>query len=278
MAVATSTNYFSNAIVGQPMVGADIDIYRVDLTPKYQIGFGFTRADGNKFRYCQNGAGTLTPGLVVSPDISNTDSTTPVIHKGAAVANITRPSGETFDPNAIGSHYVQCSITAVHNQFAGGYLVVSTGTGLGFTYRVRGNTATDSPKAGEAYIELYEPIQVAVDSNSGFTVVGNKYIDLIVADQDDDNMVTGVSTSHVSTTNCCWIGTRGTFAVLQDANVSALPGSEAFLSSTTDGAVEGKASLATIDSDAHFTVRQAVGFYRTIQSNASYSTVYINLE
>ena len=42
-----SAQYFSNAIVGQMQVGADVNLYRQDTAPKYAVGQGFTRGDGN---------------------------------------------------------------------------------------------------------------------------------------------------------------------------------------------------------------------------------------
>ena len=50
MAVASNTNYYSNAIVGVPQVGSDINIHQLDSTPKFAVGYGFERADGAKFR------------------------------------------------------------------------------------------------------------------------------------------------------------------------------------------------------------------------------------
>ena len=70
MAVSSSS-YFSNSIVGQPQVGADIDIYESSTSPKYAVGFGFTRADGCKYRYAHFGA-TTNRGVMVSTDLSET--------------------------------------------------------------------------------------------------------------------------------------------------------------------------------------------------------------
>lgn len=74
MAIST-TGYFSNAIVGQPQAGADIDIHEVNSTPKFALGFGFTRSDGNKYRYVQLSAAT-SAGTLVSYDAVAGDITT----------------------------------------------------------------------------------------------------------------------------------------------------------------------------------------------------------
>ena len=48
MAIATSANFYSNAIVGQPMAGSDIDVLERHSVPRFSVGYGFTRSDGKK--------------------------------------------------------------------------------------------------------------------------------------------------------------------------------------------------------------------------------------
>ena len=267
MPVSTSTNYFSNAIIGVPQVGADIDVHQVDLTPRFQVGFGFERADGNKYRYCHFGADT-NRGLLVSQDMNETNVKTPIIHVGSTVANNTRPEGEIIDPNAIGSHYIQCSMTAVAHQFAGAYASVASATGLGYTYRVKDNTATGTPKAGEIYLELYKPIVVAVDSNTGFQVVGSLYSDL-EGMTTTDRIAAGATVSGVSDTNYAWICTKGVTSILQDASIGT-DGLVAYSSTNTTGAVSYIATGALLSRE--------VGQFIIAATAANYSVVKLELE
>ena len=266
MAVSTSTNYFSNAIIGVPQVGTDIDVHQVDLTPHFQVGFGFSRADGNQYRYCQFGA-DANRGLLVAQNAGESNVKTPIIHVGATVANNTRPEGEIIDPNAIGSHYIQCSMTAVAHQFAGAYASVASATGLGYTYRVKDNTATGTPKAGEVYLNLYKPLIVAVDSNTGFQVVGSPYSDVEPLGT-TNRIAAGATVSGVSDTNYAWICTNGVTSILQDAAIGA-DGAVASASSNTSGAV-----MYVVAPGLY----RAVGQFIIAATASNYSVVKLELE
>ena len=54
-----STQYFSNAIVGQMMVGADVNIFRADVNQAYAIGQGFQDA---RLRQIQEAGGRQADG------------------------------------------------------------------------------------------------------------------------------------------------------------------------------------------------------------------------
>ena len=45
MAIATSANFYSNAIVGQPMAGSDIDVHERSSVARFSVGFGFIRSE-----------------------------------------------------------------------------------------------------------------------------------------------------------------------------------------------------------------------------------------
>ena len=239
-----SSNYYSNSIIGTPQVGADIDIYESSTSPKYAIGFGFTRADGNKYRYCQFGAAT-NRGLVVSRDVSETDFIyADNVRLVALVANEVTIAGETLAPNKIDSRYMQVTITASSNQFAGGYVSITSGTGIGFQYRIRGNTANGTPSTGDVYLELYDPIQVAVDSNTGFQIAGLAWSDIEVLDDGDDRLAAGVTVNNNSDQSYGWVQTYGVSTILSSLVLPTI-GQQIFASSNTDGAIEGSVRLAT---------------------------------
>ena len=277
MAVGTSTSYFSNAIVGQPMVGVDIDVHQVDLTPKYQVGFGFIRADGNRYRYCHFGA-DVNRALVVSQNMTESNSTTPELHIGSTVANLTRPEGQIIDANAIGSHYIQCSLTAVAHQFAGAYATVASGTGAGYTYRIKDNTVTGSPKLGESLLNLYKPIVVAVDSNTGFTIAGSPYSNVETSDT-TDRIPIGVTVAGVSDTNFAWVCTKGVTTVLNDANAISTGGANAYLSTTTTGTVQYSSTLGvTGATGSGLSIVPLIGRFVIGGSSGAYSTIIASLE
>ena len=272
MAVSTNS-YFSNSIIGVPQVGADIDIYESNITPKYAVGFGFTRADGNKYRYCQFGA-LSNRGLMVATDVSESGATK-IDNVGALAANISKRAGETLNPNAVGSRYMQLVITATSQQFAGGYLTVMTGTGAGFTYRIKGNTATsaNNPVTGNIYVDLWDKIAVAIDSNSDIAIAGCGYANL-EGSTTTDAVPAGVTITNNSASSYGWITTGGITGVLQDANIGTI-GAPVALSTNTTGAVMIVGSGSTTGSDLVVT---QVGYLVEAGSSADYSLVCLTLE
>ena len=216
----TQSNYFANAIVGQPQVGADFDIFDVSTTsPKYAVGLGFERSDGNKYRYVHYGLATAV-GLTVSTDRSESNKS------GAnLVINPTSAGKPDFEPvqmGAIGSHFVEATITITANQMAGGYMHIVGGTGRGYTYRIKGNIVPDSTRSGAARIETYEPIKVALDQTSDINLVGSMYANLEPATTGTvigaDISVAGVAVSAATKDDYGWICTKGVTTVVMEVN------------------------------------------------------------
>lgn len=273
MAVATAS-YFSGSIVGEPQQGADIDIYESSSNPKYALGFGFTRADGNKYRYCHFGALT-NRGTLVSADVSESNLAK-IENVGALVANITKRAGEIFNPNAVGSRYLQLVITATAQQFEGGYLTVTTGAGAGFTYRIKGHTTTsdNNPVTGNIYADIDSPLVVAIDSTSDITIQGSPYANL-EAVSTTDTIPAGVTVSNNTAAAYGWICTNGVVGVLQDVNIGTI-GKPCFVSSNTAGAIQCKQSATS--STTNELVLPIVGYMLEAGSSADYSIIKLQLE
>lgn len=215
MAIATSTNFYSNSIVGQPMAGADIDVHSRHTTPQFSLGFGFQRSDGNVFRYVQYAAAVSAGHLVSSQDtntsLASTDALVVAPATAAAVA------GEIIKPGAAGSRYVQVTLaTVANNQFAGGYLVITKDSGSGYTYRIKGNTKTTVPTSTTFRLELYEKVKVALDNTSDIAIYPSKYANLQASalQLGTKTNVVGVAMAAVSTDNYGWICTRGVVGCL----------------------------------------------------------------
>lgn len=241
MAVS-SNSYFSNSVQGIPQVGADFDIFDAHATPRYAIGTRIKRQDGNEYVYSHFGA-DVNRGVLVATDVSEStlaDSDNII----EAPANATDTSYGT-----INSKYIEATLASVTaDQYAGGYLVTTDDTGEGYTYRVKGNTATDNPATGNFLIELYDPLQVAVDSTTDFAIQGNLYANLEIATAATDTNVAGVtvSTMDVSEKAYGWICVKGVVGILQDGTIAI--GDPVQLSDSTDGAVQvfGGATASTV--------------------------------
>lgn len=263
MAVLTNTNYYSNAIVGVPQIGAGIDIHRVDSSPKFQIGFGFERADGAKFRYCQIGATATNRGvLVAAADESEEVGMSlqvDIDQKVWASTQTTNPNGVVDPvPNSIGSHRIWMTRAATNkHQFSGGYFVTTDDTGEGYTYRVKDNDATDDMATGVVQLELYDSLVVGLGTTTDCAIIGCRYANLatpaIALTGTANNCVIGVTCAGVSATNYGWVQTRGVVGVLQDATLP-VQGQAVFASSNVSGAVSA------------VTVNSASGLYYTFQN------------
>jgi hypothetical protein len=239
MAVDTSLG-FSNAVQGIPQVGADFDIYGQHTDPRYAIGTRITRQDGNEYVYCHFGA-TVNRGVLVSTDVSESsrvDSDNIIVAPASA---------QTTSDGTIGNKFLEITLASVTvDQYAGGYFVTTDDTGEGYTYRIKGNTATGNPATGNFRMELYEPLQVAVDATTDFAIQGNLYANLEIATAATDNCIAGVTCSTIATAaNCGWVQTKGVCGILT-FNDDVSPGvggtliaigDMAVLSSDSNGAV-----------------------------------------
>jgi hypothetical protein len=268
MAVSTDS-YFSNSVIGVPQVGGDIDIYETNSTPKYAIGFGFTRADGNKYRYSHFGA-TVSVSNLVAVDVSESGFT----HSSGSfttAAKLSKRAGETLNPNAKGSRYMQLTITASADQFAGGYIAITSGLGYGFSYRVKGNTATTAgvPCTGDIYLDLCDPLQAALDTRSAMAIAGCPYANLEVTSTTDCIPV-GVTVTDISSSAYGWICTKGVTPVLQDATIPTGTKKVAQVSTATAGAI-----TSLVDSHTSYPI---VGNVIESGSSTVYSLIYLTLE
>ena len=244
MAISSST-YFSNAICGVPSVAGEyVDIYAVSTTPKYPLGQKHERADGAVFRYAYF-AGNCSAGACYAAVSSDT-----TLGYAAATSNSTpsasyqmpdEPSG--VYPGSLGSRYVVLTSAASANAYAGGYFSVVKGLGSGYTYRIRSSTLSGTPTSGYIRLALYDQIQVAMDTTSAYSLVGNKYNDLILntASTAIATAIVGVACSGVTASAAAhygWVQTAGQVAALSDATTAVYKaGTMVSGSSTTAGAI-----------------------------------------
>lgn len=243
------SNYFTNAIQGDPQVGADFNIFDTHSTPRYAVGTRIKRANGDNFVYSHFGLDTAA-GVVVAPDIS--ESGEAAVVDNAIIAPASAVAFNNEQPGAIGSKSVQmtnASITA--DMFAGGKLIISAGTGVGFTYRIKGNTATGNPATGDIRIDLYERLQLALSTSSDVIVAPSGYSNLEVATIATDTLAAGVSCSTQTTADLAWgwIQTKGVVGIIADGTITV--GDMVSLSDGVAGTVailgQGTTAVATLE-------------------------------
>lgn len=222
MAISTKT-YFSNAIVGVPQVGGDVDIYATDTNPKFPIGLKFERSDGAVFRYAHFG-GACTAGHVMA---SITTDTMQIMFTTAGF-----PSSSTYQmaseqpgvyPNGKGSRFVIAALsTASTNLYRGGYLTISPNNLAGTmpvsntTYRIKGNSAYGNPTATSARLELYDPLIASIDSANYLSIIGSKFNNLVpysLSVTSGSSVACGIAMNSQDAANFGWVQTKGIVGV-----------------------------------------------------------------
>lgn len=231
--MATDNNsYFTNAVPSGNLI-FDGNVYRLDATPKYPLGFGVQRADGSRYRYAQFGAAT-NRGVLVSQDVSETSI--PDTDNGI----IASASAADTSWGTAGSRKIEITMAGIIlNQFAGAYFTTNDDTGEGYTYRVKGNTATGTGGAvSTTYVlELYDPLVAAVDNTTDYSLVGLPWNDVEIATRTTDSILSGVSQrTSTSALPFAFVQTAGVCTVLQDIHVPAI-GDPVCLSTLTSGSV-----------------------------------------
>lgn len=266
---------FGNAIVGVPQAGADINIFSVDSTARYTLGSGFTRSDGNKFRYVSYDA-AVTAGRLVAPVFANTGkATTDNVVVIPATAVQVASEYPTL-PGQVGSHFMEITIASIAaNQYQGGYLITEDGSGKNYTYRIKGNTATGNPASGNIRVQLWEPIQALISANTDITVVPSMYNDVDVASAATNWGVCGVACATSTTLlPFGWVCTHGVWGVLQDGAWTG--GDQLALSAAVSGAVCTYGALTT--SVAALVGVQIVGYALQNGGDAEIGSAYLQLE
>lgn len=267
-----NSSYFSNAYPGHTTL-FDGNIYQKTAKPKYQLGFLVTRADGARYRYAQYGAAT-NRGVLVSQDISETgqvDTDNGMVAPASAV---------TTTDGTIGSYFIEITKDGIiANQYAGGYLTTNDDVGEGYTYRIKGNTASGNPTGTNFRLELYEPLQVAVDATTDYSVIGLPWNNIEIATRTTDSILSGVScNTSTAALPFGFVQTCGIVTVLQDIHVPAI-GDPVCLSSLISGAVQkyfGTGSVGETDAPVEGN-NYVIGFCVDPGDSTGHTPIFLNL-
>ena len=244
MGIQTGLSYFSNSIQGIPGAGVDVNVETVDTAPRYPLGYVVERADGNVFRYCLVGTAT-NAGVLVGPSTSTASSTYGNVVVVAPASAVVNPVEYPILSGQVGSHYIEATIASISiNKFAGGYIILTYGTGSGQTYRIIGNTATGNPASGNIRIQLAEALQVALTATTGVIVQQSMYNDL-AACAITATTATGVLMATTSATNLyAWVQTHGPVGCLEDVSIAITDGMPVVCSPITAGAYSALTTVA----------------------------------
>lgn len=219
-----------------------------DLSLSTLTGARFDTSDGREFVLVQNAGTALIAGVVVQGPaaIANTGGLSP------ATTATTSYSASYPIVAAIGGKQIQLASGAtavIANQFAGGYINVVEGTGLGQTLKVSSNLAAATTAA--LVINTEDPFTTATDSTSRYTLTLNPYGTYVGTNYSTNGVIISPATtltgqvigvtaypipaSTATVASYGFIQTRGDVAVLGSSTVAL--GLDLAVPSGTAGAV-----------------------------------------
>jgi hypothetical protein len=196
------------------------------------VGAKFESGDGREFLFVQNGGTALLSGKVVQGPAAQANA----VGLSPATTSTTGYSASYPIVLAIGAKVFQIATGATAvlvNRFAGGYLNVVEGTGLGQTLKIASNSAAATTAA--CVITLEDAAAVATDSTSRYTLSINPFGSLNGTDYTTDGviicpttltgMVLGVSNYPIPASTATvpsygFIQTKGPCAVFAGATVA----------------------------------------------------------
>ena len=265
MAFSTSSRH-SNALPGNNDL-AKFDIRESVTSPSYACGFRVQLADGRAFRYSHFGAAT-NQALLVAQDVSES---------GTAVSDnviVAPASAVTTSDGTIGNKFIEVTLASISaGQFAGGYFSTEDDTGEGYTYRIKGNTATDDPASGNIRIELYDKLQIAVDDTTDFFIAGNLFANLEGATSGTDTIVAGATTAIQAASDFGWVQTWGPASVLCEGTPAV--GTILTLDDAVTGAVSALAGGGTDVGDA--ITDPVVGYAMHVGTDGAHVLAYLQI-
>lgn len=226
------------------------DLFTSSATQGTDLGAEATTGDGRRFRYVLAGGTALAVGKVQSAPAETTGWQD--LDIAAASAGAT-------------SIVTTSTITATVNQLAGGYVVVTNGTGAAYSYKIKGNTAASS---AVATIYLEDAIQIALPNTVDVDLIANIYSGVVLNAATTVAAPVGVAIYPIVAAQYGWIQVGGVCSVLADASAPTI-GAQIVASDDTDGAV----GLAETDAAGYAYMGQAL----TGMTSAEYGLVYLNL-
>jgi len=147
--------------------------------------------------------------------------------------------------NAIGATSITITLgatAATAQQYEGGYVFVTAGLGAGQKLKVQNNPAANS--GANIAIALEDPLAIALDTTSRVSLTPNPYYNVIINPATPTNKPVGVTFYTLPATSYALVGTRGSFACLNDGGTTI--GLALAPSQSVAGAV--KTGATTLDS------------------------------
>lgn len=205
-----------------------LDLYSQTATKPGLLGSELRAKDGRRFRLCSSDSDIAAGSVVV-----NTNNAQAIAATYFGVDTSTAPAAT--EGGSIGDKSIRYCVTSgvTANEYAGGYLVIRTGTGSGYCYKVKSNEASAS--SGGAFIELYHPgLAVALDNTSVGILLASRFADVAIHTAanfggDQNQIALGVCMAACTAdtdgeTKYFWVQVQGMAAVRSGAAVATQGG------------------------------------------------------
>jgi len=205
-----------NQILGANGIAIRQGIYAEKSTMETDLGRFIDFEDGRRFRYCQANGEIIKGHMCSSGTVVANDNT--ITQTAMTVALSNGYIGETVINVLLGA-----ATTA--NLYAGGYLTIEGGTGLGQIYKIKSNKAGGALYTTPCEITLYDGLIVALDATSIISLTKNRYKDVVVTPATTlVGTPIGVPLITVTDNYYFWAQTRGYAAVVVDDDGSITVG------------------------------------------------------
>lgn len=151
--------------------------------------------------------------------------------------------------------------------FADGYMAIwdATTTGMCYTYRIKTNSAL-ATSGTASYVELYDPIHIALTTNDQVYLIANPYKSIIAAGSTASGAAMGVPPISVTSAYYFWLQTGGPCAVYPEAALDL-----------DESVCRSDATAGTVCKMASATAGQVVGYALHIGTAAEAAIVYLTL-
>ena len=174
--------------------------------------------DGRVFKYAKAGATALVAGNLQQSRVEDTgDQALAVAAAALDATSVTTTS----------------TVTVTANQYAEGYLVVTSTSSPGYAYKIAGHAAATG---AVVTINLVDPIKVALTATSTIDLVPNNYDGVIINPTSQTGLIAGVATFVVTAAYFAWLQVQGPCAV--EAQNALTVGLDVVASNDDNGCVE----------------------------------------
>ena len=262
---------------GPGQVGPKLGILKEEATQRGgNVGLAKVMGDGRCFIY-SHFVSAVTVGKLVAADAS-------VAHVAKVDAGIVDSGGTIKDDYGTDDSTIYLKNAALTSDdaadvFADGYLRICDAAGEGYQYKIKSNGKGAATAATTMRFDLYDNLELALDSESSWSVQGNTYRNLAINNHNVDANAVGVTSRSMTAAYFGWVQSWGPAYVLVDESAgTAGIGTIAQVSDAVDGAAQPFGGGATDSEDDHlYATSPIVGFFAEAGVDTEYSGVFLQL-